>query len=110
MRPFGIDVSLVQLGFIHSESFKNVRYTERGLSSISGSQLKWQTTYPYFFNICEDGRSKYGNVVAEPFWGIEIQGDLMKIDMGEFTFHGEYCESGDQVYFNFKRNLLPINY
>lgn len=37
MRPFGIDVSLVQPGFIHSESFKNVRYTERGLQSEAGS-------------------------------------------------------------------------
>ena len=33
MRPFGIDVSLIQPGFIHSDSFKNVRYTERGEKS-----------------------------------------------------------------------------
>lgn len=37
MRPFGIDVSLVQPGFIHSESFKNVRYTEMGRRSESGN-------------------------------------------------------------------------
>jgi short-subunit dehydrogenase len=37
MRPFGIDVSLVQPGFIHSESFKNVRYTEKGKQSENGN-------------------------------------------------------------------------
>ena len=36
MRPFGIDVSLIQPGFIHSESFKNVRYTEKGKQSENG--------------------------------------------------------------------------
>lgn len=45
MRPFGIDVSLVQPGFIHSESFKNVRYTERGLQSEAGSD-----EYSQFYN------------------------------------------------------------
>lgn len=29
VRPFGIRVSLVQPGFIHSESFQNTRYTQR---------------------------------------------------------------------------------
>lgn len=29
MRPFGIDVSLIQPGFIHSNSFKNVYYSEK---------------------------------------------------------------------------------
>lgn len=37
MRPFGIDVSLIQPGFIHSESFKNVRYTEKGRQSENGN-------------------------------------------------------------------------
>lgn len=37
MRPFGIDVSLIQPGFVHSESFKNVRYTEKGKSSEDGN-------------------------------------------------------------------------
>jgi short-subunit dehydrogenase len=36
MRPFGIDVSLIQPGFIHSESFKNVRYTEMARNSENG--------------------------------------------------------------------------
>ncbi|MBL7544559.1 MAG: SDR family oxidoreductase [Bdellovibrionaceae bacterium] len=36
MRPFGIDVSLIQPGFIHSESFKNVRYTEKARHSENG--------------------------------------------------------------------------
>jgi short-subunit dehydrogenase len=36
MRPFGIDVSLIQPGFIHSDSFKNVRYTKRGTESENG--------------------------------------------------------------------------
>lgn len=36
MRPFGIDVSLIQPGFVHSESFKNVRYTEKGKLSEEG--------------------------------------------------------------------------
>lgn len=36
MRPFGIDVSLIQPGFIHSDSFKNVRYTEKAKRSESG--------------------------------------------------------------------------
>ncbi len=36
MRPFGIDVSLIQPGFIKSDSFKNVRYSERALQSEQG--------------------------------------------------------------------------
>lgn len=36
MRPFGIDVSLIQPGFVHSESFRNVRYTEKGRASEQG--------------------------------------------------------------------------
>lgn len=36
MRPFGIDVSLIQPGFVHSDSFKNVRYTEKGRQSENG--------------------------------------------------------------------------
>lgn len=35
MRPFGIDVSLIQPGFIHSESFNNVIYTTKGRESES---------------------------------------------------------------------------
>lgn len=42
MRPFGIDVSLIQPGFIHSESFKNVRYTEMGKHSENGSDAYTQ--------------------------------------------------------------------
>lgn len=29
MRPFGVDVSLIQPGFLHSNSFKNVYYSEK---------------------------------------------------------------------------------
>lgn len=36
MRPFGIDVSLIQPGFVHSDSFKNVYYTEKGKQSEQG--------------------------------------------------------------------------
>ncbi len=36
MRPFGIDVSLIQPGFIQSDSFKHVRYTKLGLESENG--------------------------------------------------------------------------
>lgn len=36
MRPFGIDVSLIQPGFVKSDSFKNVRYTEKGKLSEEG--------------------------------------------------------------------------
>lgn len=36
MKPFGIDVSLIQPGFVHSESFKHVRYTEKGQASEQG--------------------------------------------------------------------------
>jgi short-subunit dehydrogenase len=36
MRPFGIDVSLIQPGFIHSESFKNVRYSAKAKLSENG--------------------------------------------------------------------------
>lgn len=36
MRPFGIDVSLIQPGFIHSESFNNVRYTDKARASEVG--------------------------------------------------------------------------
>lgn len=44
MRPFGIDVSLIQPGFVHSESFKNVRYTEKGKNSETG-----QDAYSEFY-------------------------------------------------------------
>lgn len=37
MRPFGIDVSLIQPGFIHSNSFKNVYYSQKAREEeISG--------------------------------------------------------------------------
>lgn len=42
MRPFGIDVSLVQPGFIHSDSFKNVRYTEKATHSEEGKDAYTQ--------------------------------------------------------------------
>lgn len=34
MKPLGIDVSLIQPGFIHSNSFKNVYYTEKSQPDI----------------------------------------------------------------------------
>ncbi|MGZ3768416.1 MAG: SDR family oxidoreductase [Bdellovibrio sp.] len=44
MRPFGVKITLVQPGFIHSRSFKNVRYT-----NISDPTRNWTGPYRDFY-------------------------------------------------------------
>ena len=44
MRPFGVSITLVQPGFIHSNSFKNVYHTQ-----FSDPALSWNGPYSDFY-------------------------------------------------------------
>lgn len=44
MRPFGVKITLVQPGFIHSKSFQNVRYT-----NLSNPTRNWTGPYRDFY-------------------------------------------------------------
>ncbi|MEL6343300.1 MAG: SDR family NAD(P)-dependent oxidoreductase [Myxococcota bacterium] len=47
VRPWNIRVSLVQPGFIHSESFKNVRFTDRSQNAITHEEEPYHAHYAY---------------------------------------------------------------
>lgn len=60
MRPFGVDVCLVQPGFIKSESFKNVYYSEKAwLSELSEGpySLLYQSMSPFVAKLMKLSRS-----------------------------------------------------
>lgn len=45
VKPFGIKVTLVQPGFIHSDSFKNTRYTQLSSRAFSDDSNPYQAHY-----------------------------------------------------------------
>ncbi|MFS4458720.1 SDR family NAD(P)-dependent oxidoreductase [Bdellovibrio sp. HCB2-146] len=67
LRPFGINVSMIQPGFIKSESFKNVRYSEAAKESESGDEAYsefYRSMSPFVAELMDYSRTTPNNVAV----------------------------------------------
>ena len=53
MRPWGVRVSLIEPGFIHSDSFRNTRYTQRSFSSAMTDEEPYHAHYQHMAGLIE---------------------------------------------------------
>ena len=75
VRPWNIAVSLVQPGFIHSQSFEKVRFTSMGKRSVRDEHAAYHAHYehmgPFIARLMEISRATPENVASKILWALE---------------------------------------
>lgn len=98
-RPFGVNISLVQPGFVHSQSFKRVAYTE-----LSHPSKSWASPYTDFYHYMRPFIEKlmnYSRTSAD-----DIANLILRVIQTQNP-HLWIPATPDALIFHYLRRLLP---